>query len=128
MAYPSPVIAALAVSHLGKSSVTWRLALFEGEYVAPQCSAPGSESGGGAAHVPSAEFAGFSLQDLQNPAGGGVGRTVRLKAPGGDGQPARAAAYGEMVHVFVDPETRRPLPEGMGAELRAALEKLRAAP
>ncbi|GAA5992217.1 hypothetical protein JCM10908_001825 [Rhodotorula pacifica] len=113
VAYPSPVIAALGVSALGKSSVTWRVALFEGEYVDPLSS---SVAGG--------SLAGWTLQDVLQ-SEGGAGRLVRLKKQSQkDGPPPRAAAYGEMVHVFVDPETRRPLPGGMDGTLRAALEKL----
>lgn len=116
VAYPSPVIAALGVSSLGKSSVTWRVALFEGEYVEPAPSSSAAEP---------SSLAGWTLQDVTS-GNGGVGRQVRLKATSssGDGEPARAAAYGDMVHVFVDPETRRPLPDGMDPSLRAALQKL----
>lgn len=119
------MIAALGVSALGKSSVTWRVALFEGEYVEPQAASstagqPGDS--GGAATAGEANLAGWTLRDATGAAG--AGRPVRLKV-GRDGQPARAAAYGDMVHVFVDPESRRPLPGGMDPSLRAALEKLR---
>ncbi|KPV72589.1 uncharacterized protein RHOBADRAFT_39171 [Rhodotorula graminis WP1] len=72
VAYPQPVVAALAVSHLGTRSVTWRVALFAAEY--------------------------------------------------GDDEP-RAAAYGEMVHVFVDQDSRRPVKE-LDDGMRAALQKL----
>ncbi|GAA5873847.1 hypothetical protein JCM3774_000700 [Rhodotorula dairenensis] len=115
VAYPSPVIAALGVSALGKSSVTWRVALFEGEYVEPASSTTTGHGHGGP------NLAGWTLQDATS--GSGAGRPVRLKRAS-DGQPARAAAYGDMVHVFVDPESRRPLPGGMDPSLRTALEKL----
>ncbi|KAG0657831.1 hypothetical protein C6P46_006193 [Rhodotorula mucilaginosa] len=116
VAYPSPVIAALGVSSLGKSSVTWRVALFEGEYVDPA-----SSSSSSAASEETSSLAGWTLQDVMS-GNGGVGRQVRLKSSGGE--PPRAAAYGDMVHVFVDPESRRPLPDGMDPALRAALQKL----
>ncbi|KWU44516.1 hypothetical protein RHOSPDRAFT_33844 [Rhodotorula sp. JG-1b] len=113
VAYPSPVIAALGVSSLGKSSVTWRIALFEGEYVEPASLSSATET---------SSLAGWTLQDVTS-GNGGVGRQVRLKSSSG-GEPARAAAYGDMVHVFVDPDSRRPLPDGMDPALRAALQKL----
>jgi acyl-CoA thioester hydrolase len=116
VAYPSPVIAALGVSSLGKSSVTWRVALFEGEYVDPASSSSSSSSS-----EETSSLAGWTLQDVMS-GNGGVGRQVRLKSRGGE--PPRAAAYGDMVHVFVDPESRRPLPDGMDPALRAALQKL----
>lgn len=109
------MIAALAVSSLGKSSVTWRVALFEGEY---------AELATGGKDASAGELAGFGLESVLG--GQGVGRPVRVKRDAKTGEQARAAAYGEMVHVFVDPESRRPLPEGMGDDLRQALDKLRA--
>ncbi|BGP42843.1 Thioesterase domain-containing protein [Rhodotorula kratochvilovae] len=108
LAYPQPVIAALAVSKLTARSVVWRVALFGGEYAAP------SSAGVGDA------LSGHTLADLSG--GEGAGRKVRL-ARGADGQDARAAAWGEMVHVFVDPETRRPVKQ-LGERMRGALQRL----
>ncbi|GJN93077.1 hypothetical protein Rhopal_006122-T1 [Rhodotorula paludigena] len=130
LAYPQPVIAALAISRLSERSLTWRVALFAGEY------APAAESGD------RGELSGFELEDLcggeqagQEAAqgfeagantgarGAGVGRRVRLARSGSGKDEARAAAWGEMVHVFVDAETRRPV-ERLDEGVRRALERL----
>ncbi|BGP10776.1 hypothetical protein JCM10049v2_006668 [Rhodotorula toruloides] len=108
LSYPSPIVAALAVSNLSARSVTWRIALFEGEYVPPLDA--GGEVG----------MDGFSLDSLRE---GAVGRKVRVKKDEKSGEEVRAAAWGEMVHVFVEEESRRPLKE-MGEGLRRALERL----
>lgn len=130
VAYPQPVVAALAVSHLGTRSVTWRVALFAGEYVEP--AREGDEGAAGASaregedegRAAEAALSGFTLADVQSPhAGGGAGRRVRLVRPAaGDGEP-RAAAYGEAVHVFVDEESRRPVTE-LEEGMRRALLRL----
>ncbi|GAA6057961.1 hypothetical protein JCM3770_000652 [Rhodotorula araucariae] len=106
LAYPQPVIAALAVSRLSARTVVWRVALFGGEYVAP----PASDDA----------LAGHTLDDLVG--GAGAGRKVRL-GRGSDGAEPRAAAWGEMVHVFVDPESRRPVQE-LEEGMRSALQRL----
>ncbi|BGP27072.1 hypothetical protein JCM10295v2_006034 [Rhodotorula toruloides] len=106
LSYPSPLIAALAVSRLSARSVTWRVALFEGEYV------PSEEEGGGG-------MEGFDLEALGK---GELGRQVRVRRDG-KGEEVKAAAWGEMVHVFVDQESRRPVKE-MDEGLRGALERL----
>lgn len=82
--------------------------MFEGEYVPPLDA--GGEVG----------MDGFSLDSLRE---GAVGRKVRVKKDEKSGEEVRAAAWGDMVHVFVEEESRRPLKE-MGEGLRRALERL----
>ncbi|GAA5902362.1 hypothetical protein JCM8208_007269 [Rhodotorula glutinis] len=126
VAYPQPVVAALAVSQLGTRSVTWRVALFAGEYVDPaqeEGTAAGAGAGAGE-RLSAAALSGFTLDDVQSTRVG-AGRRVRLVRPAagdGDDEP-RAAAYGEMVHVFVDEESRRPVKE-LDDGMRAALQRL----
>ncbi|GAA5853455.1 hypothetical protein JCM9279_007243 [Rhodotorula babjevae] len=126
VAYPQPVVAALAVSHLGTRSVTWRVALFAGEYVEPWRE-EGAGVGAGEGRAAPAELSGFTLDDVESArggGGGGAGRRVRLVRPAqGDDDEPRAAAYGDMVHVFVDDESRRPVKE-LEEGMRVALQRL----
>ncbi|GAA5921046.1 hypothetical protein JCM3775_004067 [Rhodotorula graminis] len=124
VAYPQPVVAALAVSHLGTRSVTWRVALFAAEYVEPaQDERASAASAGAGERTSAAALSGFTLGDVQS-THAGAGRRVRLVRPAGEGDDEpRAAAYGEMVHVFVDQDSRRPVKE-LDDGMRAALQKL----
>jgi acyl-CoA thioester hydrolase len=113
LSYPSPVVAALAVSNLSARSVTWRIALFEGEYVPALEGDKAGQDGG---------MEGFGLEALRDREGG-VGRKLRVKRDEKTGEEVRAAAWGDMVHVFVDEQSRRPLKE-LDEGLRRALERL----
>lgn len=65
---------------------------------------------------------GFGLEALRDRESG-VGRKVRVKRDEKTGEEVRAAAWGDMVHVFVDEQSRRPLKE-LDEGLRRALERL----
>lgn len=119
LGYPQPVVAALAVKHLGTRSVTWKVALFAGEYADAEGATEGEAEGAAEA---GRAMRGFALRDVQR---GGAGRKVRLARgdqPAGGGEP-RAAMFGEMVHVFVDEGTRRPV-EKLDEGMREALMRL----
>ncbi|KAH8915439.1 Thioesterase/thiol ester dehydrase-isomerase [Atractiella rhizophila] len=72
LSFPSPLLAGLAISKLGRSSVTYHVALFEAEKVAGDI---GFKNANGS----------FSL---------------KLKT-------GKAACYGEFIHVYVDPKSRK---------------------
>jgi acyl-CoA thioester hydrolase len=84
--FPADLVVGLAVTRLGTSSVTYRTALFEDR----QRLAAGSDSRL-AAGVDSRLAAGFDS---------------RLAA----GSDSRLAAVGSWVHVYIDRDTRRPIP------------------
>ncbi|GAA5870448.1 hypothetical protein JCM8547_004034 [Rhodosporidiobolus lusitaniae] len=122
LSFPQPVVGALAVEKLGRRSVVWKVALFEGEY----CASPfSSTAGSGAAEGEIAE--GYRLSDALGGAdtgeeAGGAGRQVRIKRDAA-GQPVRAAAHGTMTHVFVDRESRAAVEE-LEERVKKELEKL----
>lgn len=106
--YPQPVIAAIAVREIGRSSVTWEAALFAGEYVSTSSNPDGGcwlhEGGEGVTREGAAELS--------------FGKQVRLVG----GLEAKAAAHGTFKHVFVGRESRRSVE--LPQEMRKVVEKL----
>jgi len=90
--FPRPILAGLSVTKLGRSSVTYAVALFSAEISSRTSALPNGTSTGISSNVTAAPF------DF----------TYRLSTDA-------AACYGSMTHVFVDPKTRRPveMPEQM---------------
>ncbi|GAA5886448.1 hypothetical protein JCM6882_001642 [Rhodosporidiobolus microsporus] len=120
LAYPHPVVAALAVGKLGRRSVEWSVGLFEGEYVPALAEGSGAGEGAGGVEGFDLEAAvGAGEGEGAGQAAAGAGRPVRIK--GGKG--ARAAAWGPMTHVFVDEQSRKAI-EGFEEGMRGALERL----
>ncbi|GAA5832077.1 hypothetical protein JCM11251_002809 [Rhodosporidiobolus azoricus] len=108
LSYPFPVVAALAISTLGRRSVQWSIALFAGEYI------PALKPG---------EVGGFEMDHVVGKGGegaeAGAGRRIKIKG----GKEAKAAAWGKMVHVFVNQDDRKVI-EGFDDGMREALERL----
>lgn len=97
LTYPSPLLAALSVASLGRSSVTYSVALFD------------------AVDAGTGKGRGELVQ------GGWEGRVVSSAVKVREGG-ERAACWGSFTHVFVDPKTRKSV--GIPKESREALEKL----
>lgn len=99
LSYPSPILAGIAITKLGKSSVTWSVGLFDAE------------------EVSGVMGRGKFRTELQAEGGEEWSSSLRVK------EGAKAAAYGEFVHVFCTPDGSQkstPIP----AQTREALEKL----
>ncbi|SCV69370.1 BQ2448_2390 [Microbotryum intermedium] len=92
LAFPSPILAALSVSSVSKSSITWQVGLF-------------------AARASNSNFG--SIGTLAGSSGSSFPKTFASSievVEGKDGGVPTAAAWGSMTHVFVDEKTRTPTP------------------
>ncbi|KDE06500.1 hypothetical protein MVLG_03152 [Microbotryum lychnidis-dioicae p1A1 Lamole] len=99
LSFPSPILGALSVSSVSKSSITWQVGLFAAR-ANPDRS---SISNGTQLALEDHSDATFPTR---------FDSSIQV-IPGKDGQLPTAAAWGSMTHVFVDEKTRRstPLPE-----------------
>lgn len=121
--FPRRLLAGLAVAKLGKSSVTYRLAIFDAEVLPgavfakvaaqpgyPPNSSANSSSGSG------------STSGLAGSAAITTGGDARIRDV--DGVKVQAACVGFFTHVFVDRHTRRPT--AMTPRMRGQFEKVQA--
>lgn len=95
--FPDPILAGLSVMKLGKSSVTYAIALFSVENIRRTSDLRAANQDNDTGH------SDFTY-------------TFRLK------KETKAACFGEMTHVFVDPKTRRPI--DMSQSVRSELARL----
>lgn len=100
LTFPAPVLAALTVGRLGRSTVEWRIALWPAKAATAQDD--GSASRYGTPGV------------LDRSGAGEVRSTHRIVGP--------CAAYGTFTHVFVDPSTRKSVE--LAPQTRRGLELL----
>lgn len=114
LSYPNPLVCAVGVQAIGRSSVTWEAAIFEGEYVSSSLGSSPSSS------FDEADKDGGCWINAEEEGKGEMvlGKQVRLIG----GKQARAAAYGIFKHVFVGRESRKS--EELPAEMRRMVEKL----
>lgn len=164
LAYPEPLIAALGIQAIGRSSVTWDVALFAARYVPTTTATARSSSSSSSSVPPEHEPEHESIvqhgatvlranpltyphvkhpNDLDNPLNHYDLPTISMSltfAPPppnsqrqgqGQGQEqghgrgwgsAKAAAWGSLKHVFVDPDTRKSVE--LPRRMRDACERL----
>ena len=99
LAFPHPVLAALSVARLGKRSITWRVAVF-----------------------PLPNDTRLAGRGAFTRAGEGVSFATGSAGGGSEEMEATAAAWGTVVHVFVDREAQRKSVE-CSEELRRLVEE-----
>ncbi|KAK4057426.1 hypothetical protein OIO90_001495 [Microbotryomycetes sp. JL221] len=105
ISYPNPCIGALSIEQIGKSSVTWKVGLFEAKYL------DGIVDGDGGFFFQQNNTAKGSNDNvkqerlIQNQ-GQDVVLSPRIVFKSGYDN-AKAAAYGTFKHVFTNPETQK---------------------